>query len=152
MKKELEGSSASDGPHSAVDSLLRPAQVCLNSFWHVLAWLKQRGGVSLQEYLASKSKEPGFPEVLRKHLANKHFQAEVKAPNVFVASNGAERAPHVTWQQNDVGPRDEIARILNGADCDQRSLQLPADSSDLRVTCAGCIKLMLMLSARRANC
>ena len=126
---------------------------CLKSFLEKDASsAKQRGGVSLQEYPATKSKEPGFPEVLRKHLANKHFQAEVKAPGVFVASNGAERAPHVTWQQNDVGPRDEIARILNGADCDQRSLQLPADSSDLRVTCAGCIKLMLMLSARRANC
>ena len=73
----------------------------------------------------------------------------MKTLDVFVASNGAERAPHVTWQQNDVGPRDEIARILNGADCDQRSLQLPADSSDLRVTCAGCIKLMQELDAER---
>ena len=67
---------------------------CLKSFLEKDASsAKQRGGVSLQEYLATKSKEPGFPEVLRKHLANKHFQAEVKALDVFVASNGAEQAP-----------------------------------------------------------
>ena len=46
-------------------------------------------------------------------LDSRHFQQELKALDSFLASGNPKNSFNVTWQRNDIKPRDDIRRIVN---------------------------------------
>ena len=55
----------------------------------------------------------GFTQDLRRIFNGQQFQQELKALDSFLATGNPKNSYHVTWQRNDIKPRDDIRRIVD---------------------------------------
>ena len=55
----------------------------------------------------------GFTQDLRNIFNSKPFQQELKALDSFLATGNPKNSFNVTWQRNDIKPRDDIRRIVD---------------------------------------
>ena len=55
----------------------------------------------------------GFTQDLRRIFNGQQFQQELKALDSFLATGNPKNSYNVTWQRNDIKPRDDIRRIVD---------------------------------------